>query len=507
MKIRTDTREQKPFIFKEFTCETVVDTVPIFDYCLDEDLFFAVERKSLPDLVNSISSPKGFLRELKKIAKARAINMPRIYYVVEGSFNDFVNYQLSSTRRINRGFLLKRWRLLAYYHGVDFIWADDAGGGALATYLILKTRHEQLTGKRDMPLDHAKISPSSLHYREQCPSYTPSIATSEAAEEGTRLHHAAETGDYEGLNEEQVTQVDLCLQYCDQLALPDSVVLAEQKVTVEDITWGTADQVVISGKHMHIIDFKFGHYPVAPAESNRQGWAYALGALNLPQAAAVTDVSVHFLLPRQDTIDIATFSRKDDYNRMFKRIAGIVQKAEDALGDPEGAHRTAGDHCRFCSIKASCKEFMGEALQLPVRAGLNLPEKIGPTDLSRPEDVAKVLRVLPLIEDWMKCVRAAALEKLKEGDDIPGYRLNTRVASRVISDVLQAWEVAESFDVPLDEFLPTCKIAIGHLDEVIRNHAKRGDKKKAVERAHQELTARGVEASDGEITYMQKERH
>ena len=150
---------------------------------------------------------------------------------------------------------------------------------------------------------------------------------------------------------------------------------------------------------------------------------------------------------------------------------------------------------------------MGEALQLPVRAGLNLPEKIGPTDLSRPEDVAKVLRVLPLIEDWMKCVRAAALEKLKEGDDIPGYRLNTRVASRVISDVLQAWEVAESFDVPLDEFLPTCKIAIGHLDEVIRNHAKRGDKKKAVERAHQELTARGVEASDGEITYMQKERH
>jgi hypothetical protein len=63
------------------------------------------------------------------------------------------------------------------------------------------------------PEEHHELGPSTLKYVEICPSYRSSNETNIFAEEGTMLHSAAETGNLEGLNEEQMRLVISCLDY------------------------------------------------------------------------------------------------------------------------------------------------------------------------------------------------------------------------------------------------------------------------------------------------------
>lgn len=63
------------------------------------------------------------------------------------------------------------------------------------------------------PEDHHELGPSTLKYVEICPSYRSSNETNPFAEEGTKLHAAAETGNLDGLDEEQLKCVIACLDY------------------------------------------------------------------------------------------------------------------------------------------------------------------------------------------------------------------------------------------------------------------------------------------------------
>ena len=64
---------------------------------------------------------------------------------------------------------------------------------------------------------HHKFGPSSLKYIEICPGFRNSNETNPVAEEGTFLHEACESGDLEGLSEEQQGLVGICLDYLTKL--------------------------------------------------------------------------------------------------------------------------------------------------------------------------------------------------------------------------------------------------------------------------------------------------
>ena len=63
------------------------------------------------------------------------------------------------------------------------------------------------------PEEHHALGPSTLKYVEICPGYRSSDETNPFAEEGTMLHEAAETGNLDGLNDEQIRLVISCLDY------------------------------------------------------------------------------------------------------------------------------------------------------------------------------------------------------------------------------------------------------------------------------------------------------
>lgn len=82
------------------------------------------------------------------------------------------------------------------------------------------------------PEQHHQLGPSTLKYVEICPSYRSSNETNPFAEEGTMLHESAETGNLDGLNEEQLRLVISCLDYIKPLEDAADDIFKELRVTI-----------------------------------------------------------------------------------------------------------------------------------------------------------------------------------------------------------------------------------------------------------------------------------
>tara|TARA_B100000902_G_C27282457_1_gene902545 strand:+ start:98 stop:370 length:273 start_codon:yes stop_codon:yes gene_type:complete len=82
------------------------------------------------------------------------------------------------------------------------------------------------------PEEHHVLGPSTLKYVEICPGYRSSNETNIWAEEGTKLHSAAETGNLEGLDEEQLRAVISCLDYLEPMENKADEVHKELRVVI-----------------------------------------------------------------------------------------------------------------------------------------------------------------------------------------------------------------------------------------------------------------------------------
>lgn len=144
MLVACDSREQRPLQFEG--CETVRIGLPIFDYALHNDAGFAIERKSLQDFVSSVALQKNFVRELRKLKRARAAGFARLFYVVEADRNDIenFNYSIFTRGRIGPAFIFHQLSILEFEKNVHVIFSGDEIGAARDIYRLLKRRAEDL---------------------------------------------------------------------------------------------------------------------------------------------------------------------------------------------------------------------------------------------------------------------------------------------------------------------------------------------------------------------------
>ena len=151
MLIRIDTREQHPLDFDR--CAVVRGTIPTFDYSLEGDQeSCAVERKSLADLIQSLAIQKNYIRELKKIRRARSVQqMTRIFYVVEANREDIEHFDYTrfTGGRVGPDFLFHQLPELEYLYDVHVIFSGDALGAARDIYRLLKRRAEDLKAQEE----------------------------------------------------------------------------------------------------------------------------------------------------------------------------------------------------------------------------------------------------------------------------------------------------------------------------------------------------------------------
>ena len=141
MKIFVDSREQSPFTFAGYEAEIITGTLQAGDYSLSGlESLVAVERKSLPDLVQCLGRERDrFERELERL---RAFESAAV--VVESPMADLVQGNYRSKLNPTAAYescvaFMARYRL-------PFYFANDVRGAERFCYSFL--RHFKKTIER-----------------------------------------------------------------------------------------------------------------------------------------------------------------------------------------------------------------------------------------------------------------------------------------------------------------------------------------------------------------------
>jgi hypothetical protein len=363
---------------------------------------------------------------------------------------------------------------------------------------------------------HADFNPSSLSMFEKCPGFrNRKDNPGRSAEKGTRIHDALERdaiGDLEDEGERKIAQQ--CKDFIEGLMLEQRPALPdhdwrELKLDIDlgdDLkTFGTCDRLIVYGKRGFLIDYKSGLRFVIDAEENAQIWAYVLGAFQ--RFPELEEITAYILQPTRDDISYHPFKREFTYEIRL-RLNTIVRRAmecDPALFNPQP------ELCEYCARQTQCPALAEKALKIAgkLAPGLPVPES-ALVRKDRPQDIAHLLRLAPLMEAWAAGVRAEAMRlNLEDGVDIPGFKRIERSTPRAVTSVLAAWDAikANGTQISLEDFLAACStVSVPKLEELVAATAKYRGKEKAKQALEDTLRSAMVLKDQGTIFYFREEK-
>ena len=358
---------------------------------------------------------------------------------------------------------------------------------------------------------HHEFSPSQLMYREACPGWKPDEGPqSIQAAEGTMMHQALETGDHKGLTEEQTRCVnmvgDLFTSMKEELVVGEDKCEVHQEIRlgIMGLTFGTADLVLVSGAHAKIGDAKFGWNPVEDAETNLQGWAYAIGVYE--KWPSVDHVEVVFAQPRLDSVSRANFYRKADLERMKLRVMTVIARAKDHKPEDLKPSEFA---CLYCGAKATCVALHKKALVISSKFIELSPDKelldiYNPEQLATPELRGKAEILRRILEPWCEKVKKENIRfVLEEGGEVPGFEVKSRAGKRTVTDPQITWELVKDRLTP-DEFAAVTEVSVAQLLKAYSEKAPKGSKERFKQEIEDRLTDAGVLQGGNEVRYLQR---
>ncbi len=314
---------------------------------------------------------------------------------------------------------------------------------------------------------HSLFSPSASHRVLNCPPSLMLCAkaddqSSQYAAEGTCAHELcaylvekslgrnvrAPTEDLDYYNtemqscaegyasfvmEEYSKAIDVC---------PDAEVLVEQRVDIS--RWvpgcgGTADCIILSDGMVRVIDYKHGiGVPVSASSEefggNPQLMCYCLGVLEMFDGIYdIETVKMIIYQPRRENVSDYTMSRADLLRWAGDVLSPLAKLALEGKGDFK-----AGEHCRFCKVKAVCRE----------RAEQNM--KAAKYDFKPPaelsdEEIDEILLMTDRLTEWANDVREYALANALKGTEYEHFKVVEGRSTRKYSsedDVAKAVEAA-----------------------------------------------------------------
>lgn len=140
MLIIVDSREQRSYqeLLEENGYSCVVQALPEGDYALQGVEGFALERKTLPDFISSITRSRGrFERELVRAQKYKYFAV-----ILEFSLYDVQNRNYRS--KIHPSSILGTITSWSIKYGIPFLFCESRTGGALMVAHLAKQfqRHE-----------------------------------------------------------------------------------------------------------------------------------------------------------------------------------------------------------------------------------------------------------------------------------------------------------------------------------------------------------------------------
>ena len=215
---------------------------------------------------------------------------------------------------------------------------------------------------------------------------------------------------------------------------PDAAVLLEAKLDYSPWVpegFGTGDLVLITDGVLEIVDLKFGKGVQVSAEDNSQMQLYALGAIH--QFGFLYDISTVKMTihqPRLDHISTAEMTVDDLMYWATNTVMGGAELAWKGEGE-----FNAGEHCRFCRVRATCRARAEENTKLACYDFREPP-------LLSDEEIVEVLDAADEYMRWISDVQAYALDRaVNHGKQWPGYKL---VEGRSVRKYVDETKVAEA---------------------------------------------------------------
>ncbi len=276
---------------------------------------------------------------------------------------------------------------------------------------------------------HAKLSPSSAARWMSCPGSVILCdgledRSSKAADEGTMLHAVSaeclegnrDPAEFKHLTLEQAQSVRTYVTHVrDLVAATGGILLVEQRLPIEHLTGeegatGTADAVILTPDEFIVIDAKFGRGVEVDVVENAQLMMYA--------HAAYTEFGVVYEPRRvRMIVDQPRLGANPEWAIAIPELeefADTVRDASWAIGLRDEALNPSPKACQWCRAKATCP-----ALRAEVLADF---DEVVPTTADD-ADLGRVMTNAPLIEAWVKAVRAEVERRLLAGEPVRGYKL------------------------------------------------------------------------------------
>ena len=328
---------------------------------------------------------------------------------------------------------------------------------------------------------HALLSASGAHRWLIC---TPSAlleqqfpdTTSEAAQEGTLAHELAElklrhyffTTEFgkrkfnaavKKLKENELWQNEMdgyteeYLDYIKKTALSASAppyVVIEKQVDLSAYIpdgFGTTDCILLGGRVLHVIDFKYGKSPDGrvSAENNPQLSLYALGAYEAYKILYQIDrVKLTIVQPRlPDGISEWETSVEEllSFGEYVKKRAAMAIKGE-------GDFHPDGKTCRYCRARGRCRARAEKNVQLAFA-----PDFGKPPALLDNVDLGNYLTQGTDIAKWLGDLQDAALSECLAGREVPGWKAVEGRGSREWTDMDEAFDKLTRTGIAPEEML------------------------------------------------------
>lgn len=312
---------------------------------------------------------------------------------------------------------------------------------------------------------HALLSASSSHRWLACPPSAKLCAEmedkgSEYAAEGTDAHSLCEYKVLQYLGKKAANPTENLSFYDEEMercasdyaayiseivedvknTCRDPVVLVEQRLDFSKYVpegFGTGDCLIVADGTLYVIDFKYGRGVEVSALENPQMMCYALGALELFDGIYdITSVCMTIYQPRRENISVFTMSKADLYGWAEETLAPTAKLAYNGEGEFK-----AGEHCRFCKVKATCRKRAEYNLEL-AKYDFEMPAELENTE------IAAVLAKADELAAWAADVKEYALAQALAGVEYDGWKVvEGRSNRRYINETAVADTVKqEGFD-------------------------------------------------------------
>lgn len=182
--------------------------------------------------------------------------------------------------------------------------------------------------------------------------------------------------------------------------------------------FGTGDCVIAADDLLQIIDYKHGVGVLVSAERNSQLMCYALGALDtFGSIYDIRRIRLAIYQPRRENVDVWETTTDE----LLKWADDVLAPAARLAIAGKGEFH-AGEHCKFCKIKATCRARAESNL------GINDGDFEEPAELTN-DEIAAILPLLDGMVSWASDLKDYALEQALSGTRYYGYKV---VESRAI---------------------------------------------------------------------------